>query len=293
MWFYLVLGLLQLAFMTTFAIIYTPDWTDCPTGRCDLNSTSSWRTDEVRYPSWHWLVWPSVIFLYNISLYVLSVWSELHHAVSFLWSKLRHRHRPSTRKSTVLTRVLLATVDRLPACGFPVALFIWFHAAHRSSEHDSHYYRAISVVFLLGWITTFMLFCCTSKHVYVFSMVLKDIIVKDIVNSFMLVFVFTVVAFSSALYVLRRRVHSVTGELNVYEVFASGLSIAEYIEYTVDQYGKRRFFRLVHLHKPVQVSTVDFRLRRNQEEFTAARNVYLQSQQTLQGRFQQSSSPRV
>ena len=244
MWLYLVVGLLQLAFMTTFAVIYTPDWTHCPSGGCD-NTTNLWRTDDARYPSWFWLVWPSVLFLYNGYRYIFSVWSHLHHAVSFFYSKLKHRSRPSERKSKFLTRLLLTTVDRVPSLGFTLSLFIWFHAAHRAVEHDSHYYRVTSVVFLFGWITTFMLFCCTSKHVYIFSIVLRDIIVKDIVNSFMWVFVFTIIAFSCALYVLRGRVHDVTGEVNVYEVFASGLTMAEYIEYTIDQYGNRRFFRPV------------------------------------------------
>jgi len=79
--------------------------------------------------------------------------------------------------------------------------------------------------------------------------VLKDIIVRDVVGSFMAVFVFTVVAFSSALYALRGPVsHNVTRphdsyEINVYEVFASGLTMAEYIRYTIDEHGRHHFFR--------------------------------------------------
>ena len=252
-WIYLVLGLLQLAFMTMFAVLYTPDWTRCSSGRCDLNATQSWRrTGDARYPSWFWLAWPSVVLLYNGHRYALSVCSELRHTVAFFRSKLRRSNRPSARRSTVLTRLLLVTVDRLPACGFTVALFIWFHAA--AAQPDEHYHRVTSVVFLLGWITTFMFFCCTSTHVYVFSMVLKDIIVKDIVNSFLSVFLFTVVAFASALYVLRGQADSVSGEINIYEVFASGLTMAEYITYTVDQSGQRRFFRSVLLQCRVQLT---------------------------------------
>lgn len=106
--------------------------------------------------------------------------------------------------------------------------------------------QVTSVVFLFGWITNFMFFCGVSRHLYVFSIVLKEIVVKDIINSFMAVFLFTVLAFASALYVLRGPVDSRhTQEINIYEVFASGLTMAEYIEYTIDERGKRQFFRSV------------------------------------------------
>jgi len=259
-WFYLVLGLFQLTFMITFAVLYTPDWTRCSSGRrCDANTTESSRRagddddDDDDNPSGFWLAWPAVVLSFNGPRYALSVYSELRHALAFCLATLRRSDLPSTRKSRVLTRLLLATVDRLPACGFSLALFIWFAEARRNPQpHDVHYRRVTSVVFLLGWITTFMLFCSISKHVYIFSMVLKGIVVKDIVNSFLMVFLFTVIAFSSALYVLRGQVDRVSGELNIYEVFASGLTMAEYIAYTIDHDddGQLRFFRSVFVMKP-------------------------------------------
>jgi len=92
-----------------------------------------------------------------------------------------------------------------------------------------------------------MFFSGISKHVYVFNMVLKGIIVKDVISSFMAVFVITVIAFSTALYVLRGPVDNITAhdsyEINAYEVFASGLTMAEYIKYTIDAHGQHRFFR--------------------------------------------------
>jgi len=92
-----------------------------------------------------------------------------------------------------------------------------------------------------------MFFSGISKHVYVFNMVLKDIIIKDVVSSFMAVFVVTVIAFSSALYALRGPVDNITAhdsrEINIYEVLASGLTMAEYIKYTIDEHGRHRFFR--------------------------------------------------
>ena len=249
-WFYFVLGVLQLAFMVIFTALYTPDWTRCTSGRCDQNATMSWRTVDAEYPNWLWLPWPCIILLYNGCMYLASVWSQLCFTVSLLRSKLcvNHQHPSVTQKTEVATRLLLATVDRLPACGFPVALFFWFHS-HYYWEGDAHYYRVTSVVFLFGWITTFMCFSGVSKHTYIFSLVLKDIIVKDIINSFVLVFAFTVTAFSSALYVLRGPIDNITirdtREINAYEVFASGLTMSDYIEFTIDEHGTRRFFRSV------------------------------------------------
>jgi len=248
--FYFVLGALQLAFMATFSIFYTPDWTECQGGRCDLNATDSWRSDEAGYPSWLWPIWPFVVLLYNGYMYFTSVLSELFRLLSVLRSKLRHNHhhhRPSPNHNIeVPARLLLATIDRLPACGFPVALFVWFYAA-RSWNGDPQRYHVTAVVLLLGWITTFMFFCGISRHIYVFNLVLKDIIVKDVIGSFMAVFVFSVIAFSSALYVLRGPADSITAydsrEINMYEVFASGLTMADYIKYTVDEHGRNRFFR--------------------------------------------------
>jgi len=92
-----------------------------------------------------------------------------------------------------------------------------------------------------------MFFSGISKHVYVFNMVLKGIIVKDVISSFLAVFIITVIAFSSALYVLRGPVDNITVhdsyEIHAYEVFASGLTMAEYIKYTIDEHGQHQFFR--------------------------------------------------
>ena len=247
--FYFVLGVFQLAFMCTFSTLHTPDWTLCPSGRCDRNATRSWWAEEAGHASWAWLIWPAMVLLYNGYMYSVSVISELSHLVSTRSRLCRKDHNRPSLKEEAPTRLLLATIDRLPACGFAVALFIWFYAYRRWEMGDPQYYHVTAVVLLLGWISTFMFFCGISKHIYVFTMVIKDIIVKDVISSFMSVFVITVIAFSSALYVLRGPDDNITAhdsrEINVYEVFASGLTMAEYINYTIDLHGRHHFFRSV------------------------------------------------
>jgi len=255
-----VLGVLQLVFMATFASVYTPDWTHCASSPCDVNGTSSWRTGAPEYPSWLWLVWPSTLLLYYGYMYSAHVLSLLPHVLKLLYgrcvgllkcfSKFQNLRTQSADLQLIhlQTTLLRETIHILPACGFPVALFMWFHA-HRSWESDEQYYQVTSIVFLLGWITTFIFFCGISKNFYIFSVILVEILAIDIINGFMSVFLFTLVAFSSSLYVLRGPVRNNTlhdpRELNFYEVFASGLGMSDYIEYTIDDHRRGRFFRLV------------------------------------------------
>ena len=126
-WFYFVVGVLQLAFMTTFYTIYTQDWTQCPSGRCDLNATDPRRSEETGNPSWLWLVWPSVVLIYNGYMYFRSMATQLYNVLPvILRAKLSHDHRRRSLKSGAFTRCLMATTERLPPCAFPVAIFIWF-----------------------------------------------------------------------------------------------------------------------------------------------------------------------
>ena len=139
-WFYFVLGLLQLAFMSAFATIYTPDWTGCPSGHCNQNATSSWSAKESGYPNGLWLVWPSIVLLYNGYMYSASVSSEVCYVVSLLRQKRSEKVSRSTQSEEVPTRLLLATADRLPPCGFALALFVWFNAHCFWPDHP-HYYQ--------------------------------------------------------------------------------------------------------------------------------------------------------
>jgi len=136
--FYFVLGVLQLAFMTSFSIIYMPHWTQCPAGQCDLNATYPWWNEESGNPSWLWLVLPSVVLIYNGIMYAMSIFRQLYYALSILWSKLCHQHCRRSPSSGFFTRCLEATIERLPPCGYPVAIFIWFWAY---LEDDPQYYQ--------------------------------------------------------------------------------------------------------------------------------------------------------
>lgn len=95
------------------------------------------------------------------------------------------------------------------------------------------YLEPTAMVFLFGWMTDFVLFSGITKQLHVFLMVLKEIIVKDMILNFSLVFIFTVVAFSCALHALRMLIAShqdVFTRTTVYDIFMSALGVGDFIE---------------------------------------------------------------
>jgi len=89
------------------------------------------------------------------------------------------------------------------------------------------------MVFLFGWMVNFVLFSGITEHLYVFLIVLNEIIVQDIILSFILVFVYTIVGFSFALYAMRLKVDMSEDRLvrtTVYDVFVSALGIGSFFE---------------------------------------------------------------
>ena len=88
-------------------------------------------------------------------------------------------------------------------------------------------------VYLFGWMTNFVLFSGITKQLHVFLMVLKEIIVKDKILNFSLVFIFTVVAFACCLHTMRMIVawpDVVLPRTTVYETFMSALGVGDFIE---------------------------------------------------------------
>jgi len=89
------------------------------------------------------------------------------------------------------------------------------------------------MVFLFGWMTNFVLFSGITKELHVFLMVLKEIIIKDMILNFSLVFIFTVVAFSCTLHALRMMItshHDVPTRTTIYDIFMSALGVGDFIE---------------------------------------------------------------
>jgi len=140
---YFVLGVLQLAFMTSFSTIYMPDWTQCSAGQCDFNATYPQRNEESGNLRWLWLVLPSAVLIYNGYMYAMSIFQQLYHTVSFLRSKFCHQHRRRSRKFGFFTCCLQATIERLPPCGFPVAILVWFWAYRHNGVDDPQYYQVV------------------------------------------------------------------------------------------------------------------------------------------------------
>jgi len=240
---YCTLGLLQLVYMIFFSRWYMPSTCSLVTmfnismpviGCSDVaNSTES------RYPvgreqaSWLWLVWP--VFLcalsacsFVVDLFWISVASfckyagncqaGVTHHVAELWP----------------TKVLLAIGEIFPAVSFSTSVFFWYHRHGDSSTELRLYLEATAMVFLFGWTTNLVFFSGMTQKFCVFALVLKEIIVKDIAMSFLLVFLFTLVGFSFALHVLS--LYDLPSDnvvylgATVYDVFAASLGSGDYVQ---------------------------------------------------------------
>jgi len=91
--------------------------------------------------------------------------------------------------------------------------------------------QTISMVLLFGWIYVLWLISNTRKEFSIFTMLLKEVILIDILQSFLPLFFFTVIAFSFSLHVLR--IESLPKEehyeflLTLYDVFAASFAMGE------------------------------------------------------------------
>jgi len=101
------------------------------------------------------------------------------------------------------------------------------------------YLEATAMVFLFGWTTNLIFFSGMTEKFCVFALVLKEIILKDIVMSFLLVFLFMLLGFSFALHVLS--LHNLPSDdvvylgATVYDVFAASLGSGDYVQISREQ----------------------------------------------------------
>jgi len=254
--YYFVVGLIQLLFMICFAVNFTPDACSLATmfghavgSRCNLsldktleddvdgNSTrASWSSSQTRdAPLFLWLVWPTILFAGSIvDCLVLTLWytginlfhSE-HNTGKNSGSQVARRRRESWAM-----RMLLASFHVFPLVAFCVSFLAWYDC-HSNTTSRKAYLEATAMVFLFGWMTNFVLFSGITKELHVFLMVLKEIIIKDMILNFSLVFIFTVIAFSCSLHTMRMIIVShedVFARTTIYEIFMSALGVGDFIE---------------------------------------------------------------
>jgi len=269
--YYLFLGLIQLIFMIVFSDFYIPDTCTLASmfspasSRCNISLVDARAVNETNLtlaaaqkrresPSWFWLVWPLIILVGSMTeFFIRFLWSTAVHLARYARNSFTHDSAGlkvlRRRNITVWpTKMLLEAVHSLPLVSFSISVFVWFHR-HAHCDDRKLYLEALSMVFLFGWMVNFVLFSGITEHLYVFLIVLNEIIVQDILMSFILVFVCSVVGFAFSLHALRMKIETSTDVLErttVYDVFVSALGIGSLYEETREELnGRMGLFRVV------------------------------------------------
>jgi len=235
--YYFFLGLVQLIFMILFSVHYIPNtytlagMFGSTSPHFNVSTLDASTVEPRESPSWLWLTWPVIVFVGSTTDFVIRfVWNTAIHVADYAHNRFTPDHqglKVLKRLSMTIwpTKLLLAVSSSFPLISFSVSVFFWFYRhAHRDDRQQ--YLEALSMVLLFGWMVNFVLFSGITQHLYVFLLVLNEIIVQDIILSFILVFVYTVVAFSFSLYALRLKDATIKDALlrtTVYDVFVSAL----------------------------------------------------------------------
>ena len=214
-----------------------------PTG---IGSDPNARGGDARgNPSWLWLLWPVLLCAGNacdflVDIFWISVASFCKYAGN---CDAGVTHRGAERWPT---KVLLVFGQMFPALSFCTSVFVW-HYRHGSEDATLlPYLEATAMVFLFGWTTNLVFFSGMTQKFCVFALVLKEIIVKDILFSFLLVFLFTLLGFSFALHVLSLN-ELPSDDLvylgaTVYDLFAASLGSGDYVQTSREQRSRAGFY---------------------------------------------------
>ena len=253
--YYFVVGLIQLVFMLCFSVSFIPDacslakmFGPAENSRCNLSlddvvvDGNTTRTGSIpargrASPMFLWLIWPTILFAGSIvDCLILTLWytgiNLFHSEHNTTTAKNNLSQMARRRSESWLMRMLLASFHIFPLLAFCVSFLTWYNSYSNSLSRQT-YLETTAMVFLFGWMTNFVLFSGITKELHVFLMVLKEIIIKDMILNFSLVFIFTVVSFACTLHAMRMIIVShedVFARTTIYEVFMSALGVGDFIE---------------------------------------------------------------
>jgi len=256
---YGIAAVLQLIYMICFSYYYIPttcsliDLFNLNASAPSCESTAENRSDTKNIqsnPSSLWLIWPVITHVVNGFTVLASIV-----VVIVYWLIALLKYVPLCRRTfkdyelkLKLENFITSGFEMIVSNLFCLVVFIWyFYYCSRTrldfyKPHKS-YLEATSMVLLFGWFFNFFLFSGMSLKLCVFSQVLREIIIKDIALNFLLVFVFTFVAFSFAMHVLRLSElpsdDTMYLRVTVYDVFAAALGAGAYFQNARE--GRRGF----------------------------------------------------
>lgn len=210
---------------------------------CAPHDCTDCYTQPGPYPGGCWLIWPILLFIFHILTIGKSIVVTLLRTcrLSNRSSKNRiHDNKHNIGKietgesgEGVITQLMLYCADKLPYLSFCCAFFIWYHEiTHASNYPFAQYLEATSMVFLFGWMLTFLFVSGVTKVVYIFYLVLKEILIKDLVIRFSLIIVCTVTAFGFAFHALEKttRPDEYRGvNITIYETLMAAMNMGSHL----------------------------------------------------------------
>ena len=269
---YFVVGLAQLIYMVLFSVAYTPSV-------CSLsyqfnlsqNGCETIDNDSMHFRPYQaagYIIWPGIlnafIIVDLIGLLLREVAASAPSSMTVFVAILKrifchgdgaggvYRRRNNVEGFQIYTFLALV-IGKLPSIAFCVSTFYWYSMIVNEATYQE-YLEALSMVFLFGYTAMFVFFSGITKEFYIFSLMLIQTIVKDILSSFLLIFVSVVVGFAFAIHSLRMTTLP-EGDANyingtVYEVFLAALTIGNLADETMDPYynasgGRLGFYRMV------------------------------------------------
>ena len=241
---YFFMAAFQLIYMICFSYYCIPttcsliDLFNLNASALSCESTTENRSDTKNIQSnasWLWLIWPVIMCVVNgiplFSFIVTVIVYLLIMLLKYICASLYITTFKDKLKPTKL--IYMAGFERFVSNSFYISVFVWY-VCYRDRTNHNLYLEATSMVLLFGWFFTFFLFSGMTLKSYVFSQVLTEIIIKDIALGFVSVFVFTFVAFSFAMHVLRLSElpsdDTMYLSVTVYDVFAAAVGAGEYFE---------------------------------------------------------------
>ena len=244
---FLVVFLIHLIYMTMLSLLYMPNRcslniqfhlniTECNT----TNDLSTVTVANAEAPSIGWLVWPSVLSLYYLYVFL----SHLIDKSVSITSMIKNRQSVSNFRNVggeaeyYIPRLVDSIVDNAPIWVFTVSIIVWYAHYDTFTSH-ANYLMSLSVVFLFGWISNFTIFNRVTKELHIFSIVLRAALVEHTIKHFMPVFFFTVIGFSCAFHVLDQTKlpdeRQSTLNSTVYQALLSTFGTGNLYDETVDQ----------------------------------------------------------
>ena len=237
---YLLLGLLQLAFMSGFTSSYMPtscflasmfniSATHCGSSTANSSNSqmSSTASQERSWQAGFWLIWPIVLTLGNVDVTAHTA-TDAHNAY-----KLQKNNK--VKWSFFVSKLQDVLLPLLPVRLFCLMMYGWMYLYASSDSYES-YSDATAMVLLFGWIANVSFL--SYKNFIVFVLIVQKIVTKEI-PVFMLTFGFAVVGFALAMHAIRVSVclTSESVHFNETSIFfiAFGTSIAGFFDFAATE----------------------------------------------------------